>query len=298
MSLIAELSAPAHGELTPERVGARLLWVAAAPQALLNITEFGSGLWTESVSDCPTLYIRTDRLGSVYRQENADSDLGRVEMASAATLFVPRGDSVGWRVSVSFKRLMVQLRMGFLEEIAHAEQLVLPFAWPNAPPRHDPVTEHYASLVLHEAQTSTRPSPLFVESFVRLLTLHLLRSYLAPVPAREPAEGLTPEQKKKLDGYILRVLPGAILVEDLADICGLSYHQLQRQLKQSTGDRPQQYVIKQRIALAKKLLRESDLPLVDIADATGFSSQSHFTNTFRQLGGYTPGNYRERQDLI
>jgi AraC family transcriptional regulator len=284
--------------LLEETDSARLLWVAVAPHAQLNITEFGSGLWTEPASDCPMLHIRMDRLGSVYQQANNSDVIGRFEMASASTLLVPPHASISWRVSASFKRLTVQLRPGFLEEIAQNELLSFPANWELKPPRHDPVTEHYASLVLYESQNGQVPSAVFVESYARLLALQVVRRYLAPPPEQSSTEGLSPERKKKIDDYILRVLPSPILMEDLADVCGLSYHLLQRQLKQTTGDRPQQYVIKQRIALAKKLLRESDLPLVDIADATGFSSQSHFTNSFRQLCGYTPGHYRERQDLI
>lgn len=46
-----------NDEVQVQHGGARLLWVASAPQAQLIITEFGAGLWTEPASECPTLHI-------------------------------------------------------------------------------------------------------------------------------------------------------------------------------------------------------------------------------------------------
>ncbi|WP_299959282.1 helix-turn-helix domain-containing protein [uncultured Roseobacter sp.] len=41
-----------------------------------------------------------------------------------------------------------------------------------------------------------------------------------------------------------------------------------------------------------KLLRLGDMPLAEIAYATGFASQSHMTDTFRRVLGTTPGKWR------
>ncbi|WP_156350909.1 helix-turn-helix domain-containing protein, partial [Pseudomonas sp. EGD-AK9] len=40
------------------------------------------------------------------------------------------------------------------------------------------------------------------------------------------------------------------------------------------------------------LLRQSALPLGEVALACGFASASHFSNRFRQALGATPGQYR------
>jgi AraC family transcriptional regulator len=62
--------------------------------------------------------------------------------------------------------------------------------------------------------------------------------------------------------------------------------------KQSIGTSPYQYLLQQRIERAKKLLKESDRPIIDIALECGFNSHSHLTKTFRQLTGITPKVYR------
>ena len=46
-------------------------------------------------------------------------------------------------------------------------------------------------------------------------------------------------------------------------------------------------------ARAKGLLRDHpSMPLAMVADACGFASQSHFTETFRRVAGCTPAKFR------
>jgi AraC family transcriptional regulator len=52
------------------------------------------------------------------------------------------------------------------------------------------------------------------------------------------------------------------------------------------------YVRQIRIARAQILLSCPDLSVADIALASGFSDQSHFTNVFRRLTGFPPHRYR------
>ena len=47
--------------------------------------------------------------------------------------------------------------------------------------------------------------------------------------------------------------------------------------------------------LAKRLLLTSDRLLVDIAYATGFSSQANFNRAFRRAVGTTPSTYRAQK---
>jgi AraC-like DNA-binding protein len=55
---------------------------------------------------------------------------------------------------------------------------------------------------------------------------------------------------------------------------------------------PHQYVIKARLDRAQELLAGSDLTIAQVADALGFTSQSHFTRAFRAHAGQTPSAWR------
>jgi AraC family transcriptional regulator len=49
----------------------------------------------------------------------------------------------------------------------------------------------------------------------------------------------------------------------------------------------------QRLEAARDLLINTDLPLLQLADETGFSSQSHFTESFKKVYDVTPLQYRK-----
>ena len=53
------------------------------------------------------------------------------------------------------------------------------------------------------------------------------------------------------------------------------------------------FVLKEKIEEAKRLLRYTDKSLNAIAAYLGFSSQSHFANTFRKYSGKSPSEFRK-----
>jgi AraC family transcriptional regulator len=57
-----------------------------------------------------------------------------------------------------------------------------------------------------------------------------------------------------------------------------------------------EYVQKLRVARAAKMLFDKEIPLSEIAYATGFSDQSHFTRVFKRYVGVTPGAFRATLD--
>ncbi len=50
--------------------------------------------------------------------------------------------------------------------------------------------------------------------------------------------------------------------------------------------------MKARLDRARDLLGQSDLSIAQVAEMTGFTSQSHFTRAFRQYAGDTPSGWR------
>lgn len=56
---------------------------------------------------------------------------------------------------------------------------------------------------------------------------------------------------------------------------------------------PYRYFNKRRITRAKELLLDPGRSLTDIGLSLGFSSHSHFTDTFRKITGLTPSQFRK-----
>ena len=99
----------------------------------------------------------------------------------------------------------------------------------------------------------------------------------------------------RLDAYIGEHLARRITVIELAQVACLSPSHFHAQFKDSVGLTPHQYLLKTRLDHAARLLRESPLPLVRIAEECGFSSQSALTTAMRRYMGLTPKRLRGLQ---
>ncbi len=85
-----------------------------------------------------------------------------------------------------------------------------------------------------------------------------------------------------------------LTLDQLAAASGLSRAAFSRTFRCATGFSFHEFLTRRRIALATRLLRQSDCGLADIAVQLGFSSQSHFASVFKTIEGCTPGHYRNR----
>ncbi|WP_414831731.1 helix-turn-helix transcriptional regulator [Afifella sp. YEN Y35] len=103
--------------------------------------------------------------------------------------------------------------------------------------------------------------------------------------------GLAPHILRRIDDYIDSHLDATIRLPDLAALAGLSPFHLHRMFRASRGMALHAWITERRIDRAKELLRGTD-PLVQIAAACGFSSQSHFARAFKARVATTPSAWR------
>jgi len=84
-------------------------------------------------------------------------------------------------------------------------------------------------------------------------------------------------------------------VERLARISNVSPAHFARAFRDAFGLPPHRYLLTRRIERASALLRDTGLPILDIALRTGWASLGSFGRTFRDVTGQSPGELRARQ---
>lgn len=99
---------------------------------------------------------------------------------------------------------------------------------------------------------------------------------------------LSPEELLRLEAYVLANLDRPLSVSALAaQVCVSSSH-FHALYRQATGMTPHQHVLALRVREATQLLRETRLPVAEVASRCGFSSQSALTHALRRQLGETP----------
>src|SRR5687767_15118835 len=84
-------------------------------------------------------------------------------------------------------------------------------------------------------------------------------------------------------------------VKRLARVSGVSEAHFARSFKDAFGLPPHRYLLTRRIERARTLLRDTEMPIIDIAFVTGWKSLGTFGRTFRDITGESPGELRARE---
>lgn len=90
-----------------------------------------------------------------------------------------------------------------------------------------------------------------------------------------------PSPVKQEVEYILRNLGRKITLADLCAVSGRSASTLSREFRKAVGTSPGNYILSLRVAKARELLAQTDLPFADVAAKTGFCNASHLSRTLR-----------------
>jgi AraC-like DNA-binding protein len=110
---------------------------------------------------------------------------------------------------------------------------------------------------------------------------------------RPKTGGLAVWQEDRAKSYLEGHLSEPLAVDEVAQLCGISTTHFSRLFKISTGHPPYRWLLKKRMQRAKALLSTSPATIAAVATECGFTEQSHFTRTFRQEAGMTPGAWRQ-----
>ena len=151
----------------------------------------------------------------------------------------------------------------------------------------DPFLEQMA-IATATALRERREDGLYIDSLAQMMAVHLATTHSSRAIAKRhaaSAASLPSWKMRRLMEFIEANLDGDLSLERMAGEVDISPLYLPRAFKSAFGQSPHQYVLSRRIEHAKNLLRNTSEPVVDIAFACGFSSQSHLVQLVRPHGG-------------
>jgi AraC-like DNA-binding protein len=149
--------------------------------------------------------------------------------------------------------------------------------------------------IIDETADPRATSASIVVALVDVLLLRILRAWHDKLPA-ERATGWAAAVADPAIAPALRAIHDSPAVswtvETLARESGLSRAAFARRFKSVLGESPLAYLTGWRMTTARRLLRETELPLSAIAERTGYGSEFAFAKAFKRESGRAPGNYR------
>jgi AraC family transcriptional regulator len=157
----------------------------------------------------------------------------------------------------------------------------------------DPELSTLVSLLMKECEAGGVHGRIYAESLAYAIAMRFV--YLV----REERHERSPYRPISSPQSIHRVLERLHIefaldlnLSTMAAQSGYSLRHFLRIFEEATGRTPHRYLLHLRLKHATELIRKRSMPLVDIAVACGFSSQSHMSRVFRKLCGATPGEIR------
>lgn len=159
--------------------------------------------------------------------------------------------------------------------------------------KHDPLLQHMALVLQAKIEGEGMKERFYVETLIDALAIHFLKRFHATHHSSGQGHGVFPYKLRRTITYIKAHLAQELSLATLAALGETSPAHFARLFKYATGLAPHRYVIACRIEEAKRLLAETEEPLIDIGLRVGCADQSHFTALFHKHVGMTPKAYRD-----
>lgn len=98
--------------------------------------------------------------------------------------------------------------------------------------------------------------------------------------------------------YIDNHIKEKIRLKDLAALIPCSVSQVMRIFKREINITPYEYILSQKIRMAKILIKTTNLRIKDISDELSFEDEHYFSTIFKQKIGCTPTQYKKSDSFI
>lgn len=133
------------------------------------------------------------------------------------------------------------------------------------------------------------------QNFNELFDIHkqMLLTYTRLVADRKLGKPSPPQFLHKVHDYVEKHITEKITTTDIARELKINRSYLSSQFKKELQMDLSEYINQLKIDEAKRLMLTTDMPLSQIANALGFSSQSHFAAVFKKIENMTPTEFQK-----
>jgi AraC family transcriptional regulator len=135
-------------------------------------------------------------------------------------------------------------------------------------------------------------SSIFAEATGTMIALEIAR-YNGGRSLDQSRGGLAPWQLRRLEDYLQANLSDDLSLEKLARLMNMSARHLSRGVRRAKGVTIQQWIARERLQKARRLLSQGDLPINLIANQAGFQTAAAFATAFKAVMGCTPSQFRK-----
>jgi AraC family transcriptional regulator len=158
----------------------------------------------------------------------------------------------------------------------------------------DPLLEQLSIALADALRSGAVRDGLYIDTVAHMMAVHLARAHsVQSRPAMLPyTPAMSHQRMRQLIEFIEANLDQPLTLDAMASQVGISPLYLARAFKAAVGQSPHQYVLARRIERAKELLRNTEIPIIDVALSVGFSSQSHLSHWMIRQTGVSPAVYR------
>lgn len=162
------------------------------------------------------------------------------------------------------------------------------------------ITSYSNNIVLDKVK-NTRPHGYIVKPFrsenlittISVVLNNFKHKNIDTLRTENPTTEAIPTKVRGIVEYINTNIEKKLEVEQLLQTTQWTKRHLTRIFMQYLQISPYQYILIRKIEKAKSLLKETNIPINEIAFDLGFQSYSSFTNTFKKINNETPDNYRK-----
>jgi AraC family transcriptional regulator len=232
---------------------------------------------------------------SLYQSRNGRTSLRTLR--SGDVILTPAGEPKRWQHAEEAVAIALRLSPSYVARVAEWRatrgkntQLQDNFG------TRDPYIEEAALRLLKALEREDGAGRTYVESLTSQLATHLIRHYsVCAKPAlvlERRAATLSRHKLSRAIEYVESHLSDDLTLHEMAAALALSPGHFAHAFRATVGVPPHQYVLRRRVERAKALLRNSDLPITQIAEQIGSSSPSSFSFLFHRVTGVSPRTYR------